>query len=384
MSNPISMILTAHDASWPNLRLPFHADASIEPLYTTPDQVRDHMFGFTVNGTSGDVDVSASRIITYSACVNDINQYILVYMLNTNACPVSVDCGAHSMLVAVMSNDAGYVNAYDFPLMVLNGGITNAHIIGSAGSVSAAIMEAARSTMSSMHWRAGTCTTEMPYAATVYTGLIKLVADDSGHVIAADIPAEKRLITHGESLTVDGRTSSRVYLYNGYVDGNMHPVPHRYIHDGTVIDMYEAVPQPDQTVDESEFVNGLRMTIDEQRAAINELRAMLETARTACINATRDHGGCDEGKIMFLTSTGLWPELDRDEIGALVGIECEVEHKITVSLELTLSTSYEMTPSVAEDISPYNVSDYVDVNDLLIDNIRYVDFDITDVEVEEA
>jgi hypothetical protein len=376
----------------------------------TPD-VPDNTFHRDIVGSSG--ITSTLRFTPVGSYIND-DWRLKLWRVDASPCPVVRDCEhpIHSMILVVLKSPVTGTQVYDFPSMVITHNVTSTTQLASESDPTidceaTLLYQAAASVLTSFQYSGGHVPMTWPYAATVYEGPIHMLRR-GGFVSGLMVPNEKRMITTGESLVVGDITSPTTYTYVMFYpldsvdpEGNEHvmfydppaetvdAITDAIDDDAETVDapsMYMA-PFDDQAADDqAALINDLRGEITSLRIAVSNRDAIIATAREACSSATRENGGCDEGKRGFITSTGLWPDASDDEIDDICGIDPEVDFDVSFSVVVNVATSLNVRRSTAQDIECGNLdwSDYIDIDDAIMNEVRYGNADIELTEIEEA
>jgi hypothetical protein len=353
------------------LQFPNHImhDTTGGPLTTAAMAERE--FSSTITGSNGSQTLFTARPIAQYR--SNVNCHHVIWTVNIHGCPVSTDCPAqtHSMLL-LQSVAGAYQYIYDLPSVLINSDTAQvATLWADHRDTAYCITNAVCSVAGSFQYN--NPIGSWPYAATIFDGAITMNNDvnAAGEEIIYSIwvPNSKRLITGDDSLHIEDDSSTIVHFR------------------ATTRDHTDDTDNTDDTdtTDTSDVdVNELQSQLEMVTGQRDSVAAMLENCREVVIRYTRDNGGCDEGKVGFLTATGLWPDHDESEIGELVGIETQREYTIDLMLSCTVSVTREMRPSDADELSAYDVTDIIDVDDVVRDNLRYIDFEVSDIEVSES
>ena len=98
---------------------------------------------------------------------------------------------------------------------------------------------------------------------------------------------------------------------------------------------------------------------------VASLKAKINAAKNAIVEATTDHEGCDSGKRDFLTSTGLFSE---DEIDECFTREYEVSWTATISSStiITASSEHDAESLFREE----HLGSYSSIDEMVIDKIH--------------
>jgi hypothetical protein len=307
-----------------------------------------------------------------------------IYAVNVTPCPVSSDCDVpgHSALMLVRRGwGSGTYAVYDLPSVLINGGFANVPLLNDAtlnNEARGSIINAVERTFTSFQWNHDV-TDNWPYALTVFEGIILQQPGEYGNISYLNVPYNKRLITTGDSLEVrSGDIGDRVQLTFsvGVTPTAAANYPAALAESFTDTTVTDVTPTAEPGEINSE-IGRLNLTIE-------HLQSIIDTARSTASQYTKDNGGCDEGKMRFLRDMGLWPDADDEEIAELAGIEYERDYSVTLSLSFDISTELTLRPSTAEDIGVYDITDYVDIDELLRQHLRYAEVSIDDLSIEEA
>ena len=349
------------------LQFPDHIvhDTTGGPLTTAA--MEERTFSSTITGSNGSQTMFTARPIAQYG--TSVNSHHVIWTVNIHGCPVSTDCPAqtHSMLL-LQSVAGAYQYIYDLPSVLINSDTVRvATLWADSRDTAYCITNAVCSVAGSFQYN--NPTGSWPYAATIFDGAITMSNDVNAAgeqiIYSIRVPNSKRLITGDDSLHIEDDSSTIVHFRA--------TTPHTDDTDDT------------DTTDTSDVdVNELQSQLETVTGQRDSVAAMLEHCRETVIRYTRDNGGCDEGKVGFLTATGLWPDHDESEIGELVGIDVQREYTIDLMLSCTVSVTREMLPSAADELSAYDVTDFVDVTEVVRDNLRYIDFEVSDIEVSES
>lgn len=309
------------------------------------------------------------------------NRYNMIYAANVTPCPVSGTCNVagHSALFLVTRNYGSSVyGAFDLPSVLINGNDDNVPILNDIKSnidPRTAIISAVESTMSSFRWNHDVHPA-WPYALTVFEGLITATEDGDGQLSALHVPISKRLITTTDTLEIMPSNDTFTLSFSIGIT----PIPVAQ-YPGIMTESVATTATPSDDATSSDADAQSLATLSDRILTLNNI---IEQARRVASQYTKDNGGCDDGKIRFLTELGLWPNADEEDIAELAGVEFEKDYCVTLSLSFDVSTTLTMRPSTADDLDTYEISDYVNVDDLVRDNLRYIEVSIDDLQVEEA
>jgi hypothetical protein len=378
--------------------VPMHNPAW-QPMTTAA--VPDNTFHRDMVGSSG--ITSTLRFTPVGSYIND-DWRLKLWRVDASPCPVVRDCEhpIHSMILGALKSPVTGTQVYDFPSMVINHGVTSTTQLASESDSTidceaTLLYQAAASVLTSFQYSGGHVPITWPYAATVYEGPIHMLRR-GGFVSGLMVPNEKRMITTGESFVVGDITPPTTYtnvmfypLDSVDPEGNEHVMffdPPAETVDA-ITDAIDAAAAEivDARIDgQAALINDLRDEITLLRTAVSNRDAIIATAREACSSATRENGGCEEGKRGFITSTGLWPDALPDEIDDICGIDAEVDFDVSFSVVVNVATSLNVRRSTAESIERGDLdwTDYIDIDDAIINEVRYGNADIELTEIEEA